>query len=110
MGYEYLREMLAARDEDEDGETTIDPADLPTVLEWEQGVYDVYQQKQTQWHYTMMGRAAFNHEAALAVAARRGYDLDLFEDLMRAIEYAVLKGDSEEREERAAESKSGKSH
>lgn len=89
-----------AQQTDEDGNTVpLDDADLPPRLSWEQGVYDVYQIIRTQWQYSMAGRVCLQYASGEQIAARRGYDLELFLDLLRAIEYAELKHDSEEREQ-----------
>jgi len=84
---------------DEDGEPVpVDPADLPPALQWEQGVYEIYRLKRTQWHYTMAGRAALNYEAFEKVAMQRGYDIELFDYLLGGIEYAELKHDQDQRD------------
>ena len=85
---------------DEDGEAVpLDDADLPPRLQWEQGVYEVYQLVRTQWQYTMAGRASLQYAEARVIAAERGYDMELFIDLLRSIEYAELKHDADAREE-----------
>ena len=96
--------MLKPGDDEDAEPPVIDPADLPPVLDWERDVYDVYSMVRTQWIFTMAGRAAFNHDAALRIAARRGYDEELFQDLLRTIEYAVLKNDAADREDEKAKS------
>lgn len=65
-------------------------------------MYDVYQLIRTQWQYTMAGRVSLMYDRAEKIAERRGYDLELFTDLLRSIEYAELKHDHEEREEQRA--------
>lgn len=62
----------------------------------------------TQWQFVEGGRVAFKYEAALPIATRRGYDLDLFLSLMGAIEYAELKHDYEEREQRRQAERHGR--
>lgn len=85
---------------DEDGDPVpIDPADLPPALGWEQGAYEVYELTRTQWQYTMAGRASFQYERAERLADLRGYDIELFIDLLRAIEYAELKNDQDQRDQ-----------
>lgn len=85
---------------DADGEPIeIDPADLPPALQWEQGVYDIYQIKRTQWFYTMVGRVALNYDAFEKIAEARGYDMELFAGLLRCIEYAEMRHDHEAREQ-----------
>lgn len=89
-----------AKQTDEDGEPLpVDPADFPPRLQWEQGAYDLYQLKRTQWEFTMSGRVAFKHEACERLADERGYDLELFAELLRVIEFAELSNDMDERTE-----------
>ena len=90
---------LAALEDDDGNAVDIDPSDLPPPLEWEQGVYEIYQLIRTQWQYSMAGRTCLMYERAEKIAAARGYDLELFIDCLRAIEYAELKHDAEEREQ-----------
>lgn len=64
-------------------------------------MHEIFSGLRTQWHYSIGGRAAYNYDPALRLAAERGFDLNLFTQLLQAIEYAHLKIDHEKREAEA---------
>lgn len=96
---------------DEDGDPIpIDPADLPPALLWEQGVYQIYQRCRTQWTYTMGGRAGLNYALPTQLAQMRGYDMELFLELLQVIEWREMHHDASAREQEQVRRERQKAH
>jgi hypothetical protein len=73
-----------------------DPADLPPVLEWETGIWEIYQAIGTQWRASMAGVVGLDYTPAIALMQARGYRIEIALGLLQAIELAILGRDSDD--------------
>lgn len=81
----------------------IDPADLPPGMEWEQPVWELYDDRlRTQWRQSFGGRTGLDYNPAIKLIEHYGWDVDFALDLLGAIEQAVLEKDEKQRERERA--------
>lgn len=69
------------------------PEDLPPAMQWEQGVWNLFERIRTQWRAGFNGRTGLDYNPALTLAAARGMDVDLTLELLQVIELETLSQD-----------------
>ncbi len=76
----------------------IEDADLPPRMKWEGRVWDLFAGRlATQWRSGFGGRTGLDFNVAIALAGRRGWDVDLTLELLGALEAEILDWDDRER-------------
>jgi hypothetical protein len=84
LGWGYIKSIT-------DSGRTVDAADWPPKLEWEDAAWKLYERINTQWRTGFNGRTGLDYGPVITLAQARGWDVDLTLELMRVIELETLK-------------------